>query len=76
MLDGLASLEDVEAVDFVGKDEIYYGLDPEGTVFGGDVGEGGYSSARSHGCRRWKGRATTPPARKPGCCSAATTLPT
>ena len=48
MLDGLASLEDVETVDFVGKDEIYYGLDPEGTVFGGDVGKGGSHGIHTH----------------------------
>ena len=48
VVDGMASLGDIEAVDFVGKDEIYDCLDPEGTVFGGDVGESGSHGIHPH----------------------------
>ena len=48
VVDGMARLGDIEAVDFVGKYEIYYGLDPEGTVFGGDIGESGSHGIHPH----------------------------
>ena len=48
VVDGMTRLGDIEAVDFVGKDEIYDCLDPEGTVFGGDVGESGSHGIHPH----------------------------